>query len=96
MSINNKNSQTTLDRAAIVAQQAGLVLMSAAFTLGMIDIAEQIKGKVIVPTQSSFAVEAVSPQGGHDEPIRRDREETHPHSASYSINQRTQARSGRM
>ena len=96
MSINNKNSQTTMDRAAIVAQQAGLVLMSAAFTLGMIDIAEQIKCRVIVTAQPSLVVETASPEAGHGESIRREREETHPHSAGYSINQRTQPRSGRI
>jgi hypothetical protein len=96
MSINNKNSQTSIEKATNVAQQAGLILMSAAVTFGMLEIAEQIKGRVIVPAQSSFVVEAAGPQAGHDEPIRREREETHPHSSSYSINQRTQARSGRM
>ena len=95
MKVKNKKQISRTDQLATVAQQAGLVLMSAAFTLGMIDVAEQIKGRVIVPAQNTFAVEAIGPQGGHEEPIRREREETHQHSSSYSVNQRTAARSGK-
>ncbi|MEK7594827.1 MAG: hypothetical protein AAB436_04270 [Patescibacteria group bacterium] len=94
MSIKNKNTKT-IDRLAETAQQAGLVLMAAAVTIGMVEVSEHLR-KVVVPTSATFAVEANAPQGGHDNPIRRDREETGPHYVSYSAFQRTPARSGKI
>ncbi len=94
MSTKTKNTKTSIDKLTDVAQQAGLVLMAAAVTIGMVEVSEHLK-RVVVPTSTAFATEANAPQGGSDNPIRRDREEVGPHYVNYSVTQRTPGRSGK-
>ncbi|MEK7059943.1 MAG: hypothetical protein AAB971_04280 [Patescibacteria group bacterium] len=97
MSTKTKNKQTSIDKLTYVAQQAGVVIMTAAVTLGMVEMAEQINSKVVIPTQTAFAVETNVPHGGglENSPLRREREETAPHYINYSVTQRTPARSAK-
>jgi len=92
MSNKNKNNQT-LDKLNEVASQAGLVLMTAAVTLGMLELPDHTNSKIILPAQPSFAFAGENEEANN--PIRREREESAPHYISYSEVQRTASRSGR-
>jgi len=95
MSDKTKNNKITSDRIAEVAQQAGLVLMTAAFTFGLVEMPENHNQKVVVPNQPAFAV---AHSGGESHPsndMHRERQEAGPHYTSYSVAQRTPARAGR-
>ena len=87
-------TKNTLDSITEVTQQAGLVLMAAAVTLGMIEVPEH-SGKIIVPNQPAMAL-AGQQEGGSDNALRREKEETHPHHVSYGVSQRTPGRTGRV
>lgn len=73
--------------------QAGLVLMTAAATIGMVELPEH-PNKVIVPNQPVFAVATDTNERGST--LRREREETAPHYISYNTSQRTPGRTGRV
>ena len=90
---NKTKNNSTLDKVNEVAAQAGLVLMTAAVTLGMLEMPEHPNSKVIMPNQPSFAFAGENEKT--DNPIRREREESAPHYVSYSEVQRTASRSGR-
>jgi hypothetical protein len=84
---------TTTDKLYQAAQQTGLLLMTAAVTLGMLELPEHPNAKVILPSQPAFAMANENEQLNN--PIRREKEESAPHYISYSVVQRTPARSGR-
>jgi hypothetical protein len=92
MSKTNK-TKSPVKQITETAQQAGLVLMAAAVTLGMVELSNHPNGKIVLPNQP--ALEMVSDTPNHNDPIRREREETHPHYVSYSAYQRTPGRTGR-
>jgi hypothetical protein len=96
MSTKTKNTKTTSEQLSGAAQQLGLVLMTAAVTLGMAELPEHPNSKVIVPNQPAFAF--AHNQGGeahNDNTLRREREENGPHYVSYNITQRTPGRTGK-
>lgn len=80
------------------ANAAGVLMMTAAATIGMIEIPNH-PNKVAITNQP--VLEAAQP--GHVGEnfmnelgqIRREREETHPHAISFSVAQRTPGRTGR-
>jgi hypothetical protein len=94
MSIKTKNQKFTAETLNTVAMQAGLLLMTAAATVGMIELPEH-PNKVAVNVQPAFAMVSDS---NRNEPnsLRREREETAPHYISYSVTQRTPGRTGRI
>lgn len=79
-----------------MVQQAGLMLMTLAVTLGMAELPHHTEKRVVMPSQPVF--EAVAAGGGDNTPnsLRREREETGPHYVSYSVTQRTPGRTGRV
>ncbi|HVV25876.1 MAG TPA: hypothetical protein VHC21_02495 [Candidatus Saccharimonadales bacterium] len=92
--MSNKNKHNpTLDKINEVAAQAGLVLMTAAVTLGMLELPDHANSKVVMPSQPSFVLANENEEANN--PIRREREDTEPHFISYSEVQRTASRSGR-
>lgn len=93
MKAKTKTSITPLDKLARTAQQAGVVLMTAAVTIGMLEVPEDTK-RIVVPNQPAFAFAENDSQANN--PIRREREteETAPHYISYSVAQRTHGRAG--
>lgn len=93
MSIKTKSSKLPIDQLAEVAQQAGLILMTAAVTLGMLELPEHGNSRIVLPNQPAMVFAGENQDNNN--PLRREREETAPHYISYSINQRTPARSGR-
>jgi hypothetical protein len=96
MSTKIKTIKTPTEQLTKLSQQAGLLLMTAAVTMGMIELPEHANNKVILPTQPTFAF-ATNNTGEFDpnNPVRREREETGPHYISYSIAQRTPGRTGK-
>lgn len=89
-----KNTNNTADKLADISQQLGLVLMTAAVTLGMAELPDN-PNKVVVPNQPAFAFAHENGEDKANNPLRREREETGPHYISYSINQRTPSRTGK-
>jgi hypothetical protein len=93
MSNKNKNS-ITLDKLNQVAAQAGLILMTAAVTLGMFELPDHPNSRIVLPNQPALALAGENNEEANN-PIRREREESAPHFISYSEVQRTPSRSGR-
>lgn len=89
-----KQEQTTQDIITDVAKQLGVVLMTAAVTIGMFDLREHGKTKITLNTQPVFAF-----AGDHSAiegtAQRREREESGPHYVSYNVSQRTPSRHGK-
>jgi hypothetical protein len=93
MSTKTKISDSTVDQLGKIAGQAGLILMTAAVTLGMVELPDRPNAKVVLPNQPAFAFADENDEANN--PIRREREESAPHFISYSEIQRTPSRSGR-
>lgn len=93
MSAKTKKPSTS-DRVATAAKQAGLVLMTAATTLGMLELPSHPEKRVVLPARASFAFAENSLDLEGNNPLRREREEPAPHYISYSVVERTPARSG--
>lgn len=87
-----KEKITTKDNITEVARQAGLILMTAAATLGMVELPDHLNSKIVVGQPASFM--AIEQQGNN--PIRREKEESPQHYISYSIAQRTPGRYGKI
>lgn len=75
-----------------IAGQAGLILMTAAVTLGMLEMPDHTNSKIVLPNQPAFAFAGDNQENN---PVRREREESAPHFISYSEVQRTASRSGK-
>jgi len=96
MPIKTKNTKTTIEKLGEAAMQGGIVLMAAAATLGMLELPENHNNRVIVPNQPAFAAATHNiDNAGQNNQLRRESEETVPHYISYTVTQRTPARSGR-
>ncbi len=68
--------------------------MTAAATLGMLELPEHPNSRIVLTSQPVFAM---TTQNTHqNNPIRREREETSPHYISYSVVERTVARTGKL
>ena len=92
---NKKHQNTPIEKLAQVSQQAGLLLMTAAVTIGMVELPEHSNNKIIVPNQPAFAFANNPGEANPNNPLRREREEAGPHYISYSVNQRTPSRTGK-
>jgi hypothetical protein len=91
----NKNNKT-VDAISDIATSTGVLLMTAATTLGLIDMPNQPDKRVVLNVKPVFA--EVGEIGQPELPgsqLRREREETGPHYISYSVAQRTPGRSGK-
>jgi hypothetical protein len=96
-----KNKEPTRsERLRTIAQQAGLCLMSAAITLGMTETPDH-NNRIIIPNQPSFAManeqnEFNNNSNDNNSILRREnQEESELKYISYSVTQRTPARSSR-
>lgn len=90
----NKKSKNGISTLAEAAQRMGLVAMSAAIALSLLELQDDAK-RIILPAQPAPVWANAGDQSGDNNPIRREREETAPHFISYSEVQRTPSRSGR-
>jgi len=93
MSIKNKKPSNT-QRLRNLGTQAGVMLMAAATTVGLMDMQEHQNMKVIVPNQPNFAFAVEN--NDLSNPILREREESAPHYISYDVAQRTPSRHGKI
>jgi hypothetical protein len=93
MSKNKKILQKSVDSLGQVAQQAGLMVMAAAATFGMLEAPADTDKRIVVPNQPVFAF--ANNEEELNNPIKREQEENSPQYISYSVSQRTPARSGR-
>lgn len=93
MSIKTKNTKSPLNQVLAVAQQAGLVLMTAAVTLGMLELPDHPNSRIVLPNQPALTFAGENEEANN--PLRREREESAPHYISYNVAQRTPGRSGR-
>ncbi len=92
MSTKTKNSKLPVNHLGELAGQAGIIIMTAAVTLGMLEAPDHNTSKIILPNQPAFVF---AENGEENNPVRREREDTVPHFISYSEVQRTAPRSGR-
>jgi hypothetical protein len=78
-----------------LSQNIGMVLMTAAATLGMLELPEHPNAKVVISSQPafSFATNVSNDEGSNL--LRREKEETGAHYISYSTIQRTPGRTGK-
>ncbi|MDB5164497.1 MAG: hypothetical protein JWL89_123 [Candidatus Saccharibacteria bacterium] len=93
MSTKTKNDKANINLTEL-AQQAGIVLMTVAATVGLLELPEHPNARIVVPNQPSLVAVGVNNEGGNN-PLRREREETAPHHISYSEIQRTPGRTGK-
>jgi hypothetical protein len=93
MSAKIKIKDSPVDQLGKIAGQAGLILMTAAVTLGMLELPDHTNTKIVLPNQPAFAFANNNAEANN--PIRREREESAPHFISYSETQRTASRSGK-
>lgn len=89
-----KKSKSPATALTETGQRLGLVAMGAAMALSLLEAPNDLK-RVILPSQPAPVWANAGENGGNDNPIRREREETAPHFISYSEIQRTPTRSGR-
>lgn len=92
MSIKNKKISNT-QKLRNIGTQAGVMLMAAATTVGVMDMQDHQSIKVVVPNQPTFAFETENTELNN--PILREREESAPHYISYDVAQRTPSRHGK-
>lgn len=90
----NKNTLTTVDHLAQLAQQAGIMLMAGAATVGMLEPSAHDDRRIVVPNQPTFAF--ANEDEELNNPIRNEREDVSSQYVSYSETQRTASRSGKM
>jgi hypothetical protein len=93
MVTKTKNKISYEQKAKTAAANVGIVILSAATTLGMIDLPDHLRGQVLTPITPAFNFANFS--NDKNNPVRRDSEDSAPQYVSYSVNQRTVARSGR-
>jgi hypothetical protein len=92
MSIKNKN-QSPSQKLINLGAHASMLLMAAATTVGVMDMQDHQRIRVIVPNQPTFAYETENTETNN--PIQREREEVAPHYVSYDVSQRTPSRHGK-
>lgn len=91
-----KQQTTTTFNIQEVAKNAGLVMMTLAATIGMVELPEHPNSKIVVNAQPAFAFATNNTGTEHQSSQRREREESGPHYISYSAAQRTPGRTGKI
>jgi hypothetical protein len=89
-----KESIINTEKVTDIAQQTGVLLMTAAVTLGMLELPDHPNSKIVLPNQPALAI--AGEHTSENNPIRREREETAPHYVSYNVSQRTPGRSSKV
>jgi len=91
-----KSQKSIFDQISPIAQQAGLIVMTAAATIGMLEMPDHTGSKIIVPNQPAFAFAGENQLNDEqNNPMRREKEDVESHYISYSVAQRTPARAGK-
>lgn len=96
MANKTKNQKTLTDNLTTAAAHMGIVLMTAATALTVVELPHEERRAVVPSTQPAFAFAGPAEHAGpQSHEIRREKEEIHPHQLAHSISQRTAARAGR-
>lgn len=98
MPTKTKKTDKQIEKLSKMAQQAGIILMMAATTIGMLEAPDDAK-RVVIPNRPSFAFAENNSEDNLINPIRREREENESTEANYigySVSQRTPSRAGRL
>ena len=88
-----KSLKQTTNQINQLAQQVGMTLMAAAATFGMAELPNHLNSKIALPNQPVLAFANVEEE--FNNPIKREQQESGPQYISYSVSQRTPARSAR-
>jgi len=78
-----------------LSDKIGILLMSAATTVGMLEMPDHGRSRLPVIMSSRPVFAFANQNVNENNPLRRERDETAPHYISYSVSQRTPARSGK-
>ena len=92
----HKHETTTNFSIQDAAKNLGLVMMTLAATVGMVELPEHPNSKIVVNAQPVFAFATNNTGAEHQSSQRREREESGPHYTSYSAAQRTPGRTGKI
>lgn len=96
---NKTKNKTPANQIQSVVANTGLLLMTAAAATLMLEVPEQHNERraVLTPQPAYAAPGQIADREMHtsNNEMRRERDETHPHYASYSVTQRTPGRTGR-
>jgi hypothetical protein len=95
MSTKTKTKASRTAALTEIGRQAGLLLMSAAVTFGMLEVPDRPSTRIVLPAQPVFAWANENEEINSSNTLRRENEETEQHYISYSVAQRTPSRSGR-
>ncbi len=95
MPTKTKNVPTKSEKLLELTQQASMILMTAAVTLGMTELPGHPDRRIVLPNQPAFAWANDKGESNNNNTLRRESQETEQHYISYSVAQRTPARSGR-
>jgi hypothetical protein len=95
MSTKTKKAPTKSEKLCELAQQASMILMTAAVTLGMTELPGHPDKRIVLPNQPAFAWANDKGESNNNNTLRRESQETEQNYISYSVAQRTPARSGR-
>ncbi|HSX47761.1 MAG TPA: hypothetical protein VLF63_03230 [Patescibacteria group bacterium] len=87
--IQNKNTTTVKN----IYKNLGLLLMTSATALGLVELHNHSKNQAVVNTRPVFAFQEESNNNLNS--LRTERNETVPHYISYSETQRTPSRSSK-
>jgi hypothetical protein len=95
MPTKTKKVPTKSEKLLELTQQASMILMTAAVTLGMTELPGHPDKRIVLPNQPAFAWANDKGESNNNNTLRRESQETEQHYISYSVAQRTPARSGR-
>jgi hypothetical protein len=91
---NKIKKLSTAEKLTDLSAKLGIIIMSAATTLGMVELPSHIKAPVLVSTSKpAFAYNSNESNGSN--PMSRERDDITAHYISYNESQRTPSRSGR-
>jgi hypothetical protein len=96
MATKTKKQDSAADAISQIATNTGVLLMTAATTLGLVDVPNLPDKRAIVPIRPLFSFENATAEQEQGIQLRREREETGPHYISYGISQRTPGRTGKI
>lgn len=86
--------QTITEQLTTSAANLGLALMSIAVVTGLVEIPVHDKARAVLPIKAELAPAPAVAENA-ESTLRREKEESGPHYVSYSVAQRTPARSAR-
>jgi hypothetical protein len=85
MSIKTKKSKSSVEQLTTLGKQAGFLIMTAAATLGMMELPNHTNGRIVVPNQPVFAFAGQNQEPTNPMQRERQEEEVSSQFISYSV-----------